>query len=121
MTVGKSEYQILSNFNCGISIKVMNQLINLGNIDSETLRGNHTKVSSAPSDCTNLYSMTLDVLVKNNPNKITFTLKEAAGLLNVGEEFIRRRMKSGAIIATYFGDKPMIHITELTRISLKGI
>ena len=121
MTVGKSEYQILNNFNCGISIKVMNQLINLGSIDTETLRGNCTRVPSTSSDFTDLYKITLDVLVKNNPNKITFSLKEAAALLNVGEEFIRRRMKSGAISVTYFGDKPMIHITELARISLKGI
>jgi len=99
----------------------MNRIIDIGDIHSNSLGGNSSIVSSTTSDSTNLYSMTLDVLVKNNPNKITFTLKEAAALLNVGEEFIRRRMKSGVISATYFGDKPMIHITELTRISLRGI
>ena len=99
----------------------MNRIIETGKIHSNTMGGNSTSVLSTSSDSTDLYKITLDVLVKNNPNKITFTLKEAAALLNVGEEFIRRRMKSGVISVTYFGDKPMIHITELTRISLKGI
>jgi len=99
----------------------MNRIIDIGYIHSNSMGGNSSIVPSTTSNLTNIYQLTLDVLVKNNPNKITFTLKEAAGLLNVGEEFIRRRMKSGAISATYFGDKPMIHITELTRISLKGI
>jgi hypothetical protein len=99
----------------------MNRIIEIGNIHSNTMGGNSLIIPSTSSDSTELYRMTLDVLVKNNPNKITFTLKEAASLLNVGEEFIRRRMKSGAISVTYFGDKPMIHITELTRISLNGV
>jgi len=99
----------------------MNRIIEIGNIHSNTMRRDSTVVPSTSSDSTDLYKITLDVLVKNNPNKITFTLKEVAALLNVGEEFIRRRMKSGAISVTYFGDKPMIHITELTRISLNGV
>jgi len=99
----------------------MNRIIDIGDIHSNSMGGNSSIVPSTHSDSTDLYRMTLDVLVKNNPNKITFTLKEASALLNVGEEFIRRRMKSGAISVTYFGDKPMIHITELTRISLNGV
>jgi len=97
----------------------MNRIIEIENIHNNG--GNSSIVPSTSSDSTELYRMTMDILVKNNPNKITFSLKEAAGLLNVGEEFIRRRMKSGAISVTYFGDKPMIHITELTRISLNGV
>ena len=97
----------------------MNRIIELENIHNNG--GNSPIVPSTSCYSTNLYKITLDVLVKNNPNKITFTIREAAAQLNVGEEFIRRRMKSGTISVTYFGDKPMIHITELTRISLKGI
>lgn len=99
----------------------MNRIINIGSISTDTIGVGQAENRCPSSDSTDLYRLTLDVLVKNNPNKITFTLKEAAGLLNVGEEFIRRRMKSGAISVTYFGDKPMIHITELTRISLNGV
>jgi excisionase family DNA binding protein len=47
-------------------------------------------------------------------------LKEAADKLGVGEEFIRRRIKSGKIKATYFGDKPIINIVELARIITEG-
>jgi hypothetical protein len=96
----------------------MNRIIKLDNIPSDVPSVGQVEHCSTTSD---LYRLTLNILVQNNPNKVTFTLKEAAALLNVGEEFIRRRMKSGAISVTYFGDKPMIHITELTRISLKGI
>jgi hypothetical protein len=100
----------------------MNRIIDIGDIHSNSMGGNSSIVPSTSSDSTDLYRMTLDVIVKNNPNKITFTLKEAATLLNVGEEFIRRRMKPpGDIRVTYFGDKPMIHITELARISLNGV
>lgn len=67
------------------------------------------------------YKLTLNILVHNNPNKTSFTIRETAAQLNVSEEFIRRRIKSNHIKATYFGDKPMIHITELARISLKGL
>lgn len=68
-----------------------------------------------------LYKLTLDVLVQNNPNKIVFSIKDAAAVLGVGEEFIRRRIKSGKIKATYMGDKPFINIVELTRISIEGV
>ena len=67
------------------------------------------------------YQLTLDVLAKNNPNKIVFSIKDAAEVLGVGEEFIRRRIKSGKIKATYLGDKPFINIVELARISIEGV
>ena len=67
------------------------------------------------------YQLTLNILVKSNPNKIVFTIKEAAGILCVGEEFIRRRIKSGVIKATYLGDKPFINIVELARIITEGV
>lgn len=67
------------------------------------------------------YKMTMNILVHNNPNKTNFTYSEAASLLNVKNEFIRRRAKSGLIRVTYFGDKPMIHISELARLLTKGI
>lgn len=67
------------------------------------------------------YKLTLNILVHNNPNKTSFTIKETAAQLNVSEEFIRRRIKSTHINATYFGDKPMITIVELARIITQGI
>jgi excisionase family DNA binding protein len=67
------------------------------------------------------YKLTLNILVHNNPNKTSFTIKETANQLNVSEEFIRRRIKSNHIKAIYFGDKPMITIVELARILTQGV
>jgi len=67
------------------------------------------------------FRITLEVLSKNNPNKTLFSLNEAAEQLTVGDEFIRRRIKSGMIKATYLGDKPLINIVELARIITEGV
>ena len=67
------------------------------------------------------FRITLEVLSKNNPNKTLFSLDEAAEQLTVGVEFIRRRIKSGKIKATYLGDKPLINIVELARIITEGV
>jgi excisionase family DNA binding protein len=67
------------------------------------------------------YKLTLTILVHNHPGKECFSLKEAAEKIGVGEEFIRRRIKSGKIKATYLGDKPFINIVELARIITKGV
>jgi len=50
------------------------------------------------------FKITLEVLSKNNPNKTLFSLDETALQLTVGVEFVRRRIKSGKIKATYLGD-----------------
>lgn len=83
--------------------------------------GNYALSSGQKFEVDDKYKLTLNILVHNNPNKTSFTVKETAAQLNVSEEFIRRRIKSNHIKATYFGDKPMVHITELARISLKGL
>jgi len=68
-----------------------------------------------------LFQLTLDAVVKNHPGKILFSYLEAGSVLNVKDEFIRRRVLSGSIKAVYIGDKPMIHITEITRLTLEGV
>lgn len=67
------------------------------------------------------FRITLEVLTKNNPNKTLFSLNEVAEQLTVGDEFVRRRIKSGQIKATYIGDKPLINIVELARIITEGV
>jgi len=67
------------------------------------------------------YKLTINILVHNNPNKINFTIEEVAAQLSVSREFIRTRTKSGKIKVTRYGDKPMIHISELARILTEGI
>ncbi|MCE1187640.1 MAG: hypothetical protein LWX56_00745 [Ignavibacteria bacterium] len=78
-------------------------------------------VAPPESDTEDTYRLTLNILVHNNPQKLLFAPKETAVQIGVSEEFIRRRIKSGMIKATYMGDKPMIQITELARIVTEGI
>jgi hypothetical protein len=67
------------------------------------------------------YKLTINILVHNHPNKINFTIDEVGKYINKKSEFIRRRINSGQIEITYFGDGPMIHISELARILTQGI
>ncbi|MBK9097526.1 MAG: hypothetical protein IPM14_05230 [bacterium] len=78
-------------------------------------------VQNVKSEVDNPYQLTLDVLIQNHPQKVVFSISEAAKLLGVGSEFIRRRVKSGKINAIYLGDKPFINIVELARISIEGV
>jgi len=80
-----------------------------------------TDLQPSKVEVDDVFRITIDVLIKNNPGKTLFSLKEAAEQLTVGEEFIRRRIKSGEIKATYLGDKPFINIVELARIITEGI
>jgi len=102
----------------------MSQLIDFSNyipdatknkVVSEGVSINASGISKEES-----YNLTLNILVNGNPGKLLFTSKETSKVLGVGEEFIRRRIKSNKIQATYFGDKPMLSITELARIITEG-
>ena len=108
----------------------MNQIINFDNLSDLLGKNKRVKGSSFPFrkmsqqsevEVKNLYQTTLDVLIKNNPNQLLFSLSEVSKQLRVGEEFVRRRIKSGEIRATYLGDKPLISITELARIIIEGV
>ncbi len=109
----------------------MSQLINFTDFNPQEALRKKTKV---PSDAESImttthteidleakYKLTLNILVHNHPGKECFTIKEVAEKLGVGEEFIRRRIKSGEIKATYLGDKPIINIVELARIITEGV
>jgi len=78
-------------------------------------------IQNSESEVDNLYQLTLNVLMQNHPQKVVFSIREAAEILGVGNEFIRRRIKSGKIKVTYLGDKPFINIVELARISIEGV
>ncbi len=72
------------------------------------------------NDAENLKT-TIQILVHNHPDKILFTANETAKILGVGEEFIRRRIKSGSIRTINLGDKPKIHLTEIARLTIEGV
>jgi len=109
----------------------MSQIINFDNFTKpKSTRRESTTASScvdlmnsesSETEVDDAFRITLDVLLKNNPDKVLFSLNETAHLLNVGNEFIRRRIKSGKIKATYLGDKPFINIVELARIITEGV
>jgi len=102
----------------------MTQLIDFSKCKPEKISGPKVQKQDLPEIQENvseeILKLTLNILVQNNPNKLTFTLKEAAQQMNVGEEFLRRRVKSGIIKTIYMGDKPMIQITELARLLAGG-
>ena len=109
----------------------MTQLINFNNYKIPGSTGQRIKLNSSPVDSLDninesievedAFRITLELLTKNNPNKTLFTLDETAVQLTVGVEFVRRRIKSGKIKATYIGDKPLINIVELARIITEGV
>ena len=78
-------------------------------------------VQNVESEVNNPYQLTLNVLIQNHPQKVVFSISEAAKILGVGSEFIRRRIKIGKIKAIYLGDKPFINIVELARIIIEGV
>ena len=109
----------------------MGQLINFKDFNpKKALKENTevalTKVGSVGSlsnefDLEAQYRLTLNILINNHPGKECFSIKEVADKLGVGTEFIRRRIKTGIIKATYLGDKPFINIVELARIITEGV
>jgi len=48
-------------------------------------------------------------------------MHEAAKIIGIGPEFIRRRIKVGEIKAVSIGDKQMINIIEISRILSEGV
>ena len=55
------------------------------------------------------------------PDKINFSINEAASVLNVSYDFVREHIISGSIKATKFGDRWMINLFELIRILTEGV
>ena len=78
-------------------------------------------IKNSESEVDNPYQISLNVLIQNHPQKVVFSISEAAQILSIGSEFIRRRIKIGKIKAVYLGDKPFINIVELARISIEGV
>ncbi|MCX6170134.1 MAG: helix-turn-helix domain-containing protein [Ignavibacteriales bacterium] len=55
------------------------------------------------------------------PNKIQFTIKEVATILNLSYDFVREKISGGSITAVKFGDRYMISVFELERILAQGV
>lgn len=63
----------------------------------------------------------IPILLQQKPGKFIYSLNEAAEILGIGQEFLRRRIKSGKIRSVSLGDKPAINIIELARILSEGV
>ncbi|MFA7420569.1 MAG: helix-turn-helix domain-containing protein [Melioribacteraceae bacterium] len=64
---------------------------------------------------------TMAFLQKLFPNKINFSIDEAANVLNLSYDFVRDHIKSDQINAIKFGDRWMINLFELARLIMEGI
>jgi len=63
-----------------------------------------------------------EIMIKNMfPNKILFTMKEVAALLNTSYEFIRANIVKGKIPCIIYGDRKMINITTVINIVTYGV
>jgi excisionase family DNA binding protein len=79
-----------------------------------------TYVSPIPDD-ENLYKQAVKLLLEAHGGKTLFNVKEAAEILRMSEDFIRRKVSTGDICATRLGDRITIHISEIARIQLEGL
>lgn len=64
---------------------------------------------------------TVQLLFNTNNKILNYTIKQASQVLNISQEFIRRRIYTGEIKTINFGDKPMITIFEIARILNEGV
>ena len=72
---------------------------------------------------TNLFSYytVLETCIKQYPNKLLFSLKEASEALGVSIEFLRKKINEGIINSVTLGDRKLISINELASIIHKGV
>lgn len=63
----------------------------------------------------------IEILGKQFPGKINFSINEVAGILNVSYDFVREHILRGLIKATKYGDRWMINLFELVRILEVGV
>ena len=68
-----------------------------------------------------LFQYNLSYLDQSFPEKPLFSIKETASVLNVSDDFISNRIRTGKLKATRLGDRSMIHKLTLANIITKGV
>ena len=68
-----------------------------------------------------LFLFNLSMLDRFDPEKILYSIKEASRMLNLSEDFVGNRIRSGKIKATRLGDRPMINKLTLAQIMTEGV
>jgi excisionase family DNA binding protein len=78
------------------------------------------KLPSSLSD-NDLFCYNLSMLDRIGPEKILYSIKEASQILNLSDDFVGGRVRSGKIQATKLGDRHMINKLTLAQIMTKGV
>jgi len=68
-----------------------------------------------------LFSYNLSMLDRFDPDKILYSIKEASQILNLSDDFVGGRVRSGKIQATKLGDRHMINKLTLAQIMTTGV
>lgn len=60
-------------------------------------------------------------LLKANPTKLLYSIRETAKVLGVSYEFVRARVYGQQVNTKQFGSRKLIHVTELSRLISEGL
>jgi excisionase family DNA binding protein len=79
-----------------------------------------TRLPKSLSD-DDLFLYNLSKLDCSFPEKLLFSIKEAANVLNVSDDFVSNRIRAGKLRATKLGDRSMINKLTLANIITQGV
>ena len=82
-------------------------------------RGEEVLPKSLSDDELFLYN--LSYLDQSFPEKLLFSIKETASVLNLSDDFVTNRIRTGELKATRLGDRSMINKLTLANIITKGV
>ena len=68
-----------------------------------------------------LFLYNLSKLDRSFPEKLLFSIKETASVLNVSDDFVSNRIRAGKLKATKLGDRSMINKLTLANTVTKGV
>ena len=68
-----------------------------------------------------LFLYNLSKLDRSFPEKLLFSIKETASVLNVSDDFVSNRIRAGKLKVTKLGDRSMINKLTLANIITKGV
>ena len=67
------------------------------------------------------FTYNLSMLDQFDPEKMLYSVKEASVILNISDDFVGRRVRSGKIKATKLGDRFLINKLTLAQIMTEGV
>lgn len=68
-----------------------------------------------------LFLYNLSKLDRSFPEKLLFSIKETANVLNISDDFVSNRIRAGKVKAIKLGDRSMINKLTLANIITKGV